>query len=224
VTEAPKNAKGTPRTTKRERLFALAEKNYEPRKATRWPYLLRGERQYRFEGPDRRDLRADLRALWRERNPGENTPSDADLNSVIDDLRQMAGKANPDAPTAEERAEQALAAQGISEIPQDRGLSLVTRLEDSPLPDGYVIPEPYVVAPDGVHLMRRRGRVYPRRLVVAVPRSRLRRPGRRPAGRAGLAGRPHVGLPTHPPGGHQERAQARQRGGRRRAAGHRGRG
>ncbi len=50
-----------PKTTKRERLFALAEKNYVPRKATRWPYLLRGEQQYRFEGPDRRNLRADRR-------------------------------------------------------------------------------------------------------------------------------------------------------------------
>ena len=50
------------------------------------------------------------------------------------------------------------------------------------------------------------------------------RPRRRPAGRAGLAGRPQVGLPAHPPRDHQERAEARQRGGRRRAAGHRGRG
>src|SRR5262249_22122241 len=136
VTKAPKNTKGTPRTAKRERLFALAEKNYEARRATRWPYLLRGERQYRFEGPDRRDLRADLRAVWREANPGENTPSDADLNSVIDDLRRIAAETAPDEPSAEEQADQALAAQGISDIPQDRGLNLVTRLEDSPLPDG----------------------------------------------------------------------------------------
>ena len=45
-------------------------------------------------------------------------------------------------------------AHGISAVPADRGLSLVTRLEDCPLPGEYVIPEPYVVAADGIHLVR----------------------------------------------------------------------
>jgi hypothetical protein len=141
-TAAPGTEQAAPKTTKRERLFALANEAYTPRKATRWPYLMRGERQYRFEGPDRRNLRADLRALWREKNPGENTPSDADLNSVIDDLRQLADKADPDAPTADEASDQVLAARGIGVIPDGRGLDLVTRPDDSPLPRATSSPSP----------------------------------------------------------------------------------
>jgi hypothetical protein len=153
-TAGPEPKQSAQKTNKRERLFALAEKNYAPRKATRWPYLLRGERQYRFEGPDRRSLRADLRALWREEHPGEATPSDADLNSVIDDLRARAEKADPDAPTAEDEESQILAAHGIGETPADRGLGLVSRGDDCPLPDGYVIPEPYLVTADGIHILK----------------------------------------------------------------------
>ena len=59
---------------KAERLLALALEEYEPRRATRWPYLLRGDERFRFEGPDRRRLMADLRAAWRERFPGEAAP------------------------------------------------------------------------------------------------------------------------------------------------------
>ena len=44
----------------------------------------------------------------------------------------------------------------------DRGLGLVTRLDDSPLPEGYVIPEPYIIEPDGVHLMKDDGAGYAR--------------------------------------------------------------
>ena len=39
-----------PRTTKRERLFALATDNYETRRATRWPYLRRGEQAVQVRG------------------------------------------------------------------------------------------------------------------------------------------------------------------------------
>ena len=163
MTETKENArKATAKTTRRERLFVLARENYTPRRATRWPYLIRGEQKYRFEGPERRSLKADLRALWREENPGENTPSDADLNSVIDDLQRLARDADPDEPTAEEEAGQVLAAHGISEMPHDRGLGLVTRLDDSPLPEGYVIPEPYIIEPDGVHLVKDDGAGYAR--------------------------------------------------------------
>ncbi len=153
-TTGPEPKQSAPKTNKRERLFALAEKNYAPRKATRWPYLLRGEQQYRFEGPDRRSLRADLRALWREEHPGEATPPDADLNAVIDDLRARAEKADPDAPTAEDEESQILADHGIGETPADRGLGLVNRGGDCPLPDGYVIPEPYLVTADGIHILK----------------------------------------------------------------------
>ena len=31
---------------------------------------MRGDEQFKFEGPDRRRLLADLRAAWRERYPG----------------------------------------------------------------------------------------------------------------------------------------------------------
>ena len=47
-------------------------------------------------------------------------------------------------------------------MPEDRGLGLVAWLDDSPLPDGYVIPEPYIVASDGVHLMKDDGAKYAR--------------------------------------------------------------
>jgi hypothetical protein len=140
--------------TKRDELFKLASSSYQPRKATRWPYLLRDEDRFRFEGPDRRNLKADLRALWRKEHEGNATPSDADLNSVIDDLRHLAEDADPDPETAEDKADQAFADHGVGQVPADRGLDLVTRLDDCPLPEGYVIPEPYLVAPDGIHLLK----------------------------------------------------------------------
>ena len=136
---------------KAERLLALAREKYEPRRATRWPYLMRGDEQFRFEGPNRRGLMADLRAAWRERFPGEAAPAARDLSAVADDLRRLAEQAEPDQAEAEDQAAELLAALGISAVPPDRGLSLVTRLEDCPLPEGYVIPEPYLVAADGIH-------------------------------------------------------------------------
>ena len=61
------SAPGPRQMPKAERLLALAREKYEPRRATRWPYLMRGDERFRFEGPDRRRLLADLRAAWRER-------------------------------------------------------------------------------------------------------------------------------------------------------------
>ena len=66
---------------KAERLLALAREKYQPRRATRWPYLMRGEERFRFEGPDRRRLMADLRAAWRDRFPGEAAPAARDLSA-----------------------------------------------------------------------------------------------------------------------------------------------
>ena len=60
------------------------------------------------------------------------------------------------------RGRPGLAAHGISEVPNDRGLGLVAQRDDSPLPDGYVIPEPYIIAPDGVHLVKDDGAGYAR--------------------------------------------------------------
>jgi hypothetical protein len=147
---------------KAERLLALAREKYQPRRATRWPYLMRGDERFRFEGPDRRRLMADLRAVWRDRFPGEAAPAARDLSGVTDDLRRLAEQAEPDQADAEDQAEELLAALGISTVPPDRGLSLLTRLEDCPLPEGYVIPEPYLVAADGIHLARDDGAGYVR--------------------------------------------------------------
>ena len=161
MTDQPAVA-GLRRMPKAERLLALAREKYEPRRATRSPYLVRGDEQFRFEGPDRRRLMADLRAAWRERFPGEAAPAARDLSAVADDLRRLAEQAEPDQAEAEDQAAELLAALGISAVPPDRGLSLVTRLEDCPLPEGYVIPEPYLVAADGIHLARDDGAGYVR--------------------------------------------------------------
>ena len=147
---------------KAERLLTLARERYQPRRATRWPYLMRGDERFRFEGPDRRRLLADLRATWRDRFPGEAAPAARDLSAVADDLRRLAEQAEPDQARAEDLAAELMAAHGISAVPHDRGLSMVTRLEDCPLPDEYVIPEPYLVEADGIHLVRDDGAGYAR--------------------------------------------------------------
>jgi hypothetical protein len=161
VTDQPMVARPR-RMPKAERLLTLAREEYEPCRATRWPYLLRGGERFRFEGPDRRRLLADLRAVWRERFPVEAAPAARDLSAVADDLRRLAEQAEPDQAGAEDQAADLLAAHGISTIPHDRGLSLVTELDDCPLPEGYVIPEPYLVAADGIHLARDDGAGYVR--------------------------------------------------------------
>lgn len=46
---------------------------------------------------------------------------------------------------------------GASALPADRGLSLVTMHHGCPLPQGYQIPAPYLVAEDGVHLLKEDG-------------------------------------------------------------------
>jgi hypothetical protein len=142
------------RQAKAKRLHELVQDRYEPHRVTRWPYLMRGDEQFKFEGPDRRRLAADLRAAWRGRYSDEAPPSAQDLNAAIDDLKRLAEHALPDPVSAEDQAAEIIKARGITETPQDRGLGLVTRLDDCPLPDGYLIPEPYVIAPDGVHLMK----------------------------------------------------------------------
>ena len=96
---------------KRERLFALAKAAYEPRRATRWPYLVRNGRTLRFEGADRRDLGADLRDLWREQHPAEAPPSPGDVSEVIADLRLLAMRTDQDAPSAEEVATEIVSAR-----------------------------------------------------------------------------------------------------------------
>ena len=153
MTDKQAETKGR-RQAKAERLHELVQGRYEPRKATRWPYLMHGDEQFKFEGPERRRLHADMRAAWRERYPDEAPPSMQDLNAAADDLRRLAEHADPDPVSGQDQAAELVSAHGIGEVPNDRGLGLVTRLGDCPLPDGYVIPEPYIIAPDGVHLMK----------------------------------------------------------------------
>ncbi len=76
-----------PRISKRERALTLARERYKLGRATRWPYAQHGNRQYRFEGTDRKALAADLRDCWRAQCT-DDPP--ADLNPVIDDLRHLA--------------------------------------------------------------------------------------------------------------------------------------
>jgi hypothetical protein len=144
----------TRRQTKADRLHELTQARYTPHRANRWPYLVHDGEQFKFEGPDRRRLLADMRAAWRERYPDDALPSAQALNAAVDDLRRDAERAESDPATAEDQAAEIIAAHGISEVPNDRGLGLVTRLEDCPVPDDYVIPEPYIVAADGIHLIK----------------------------------------------------------------------
>src|SRR5262249_9071370 len=65
-----------------------------------------------------------------------------------------AGEADPDEPDALDEAEQTLAAHGVAMVPEGRGLELVAHLDHCPLPGGYVIPEPYLVTADGIHLLK----------------------------------------------------------------------
>lgn len=103
-----------PKTTKADRLLALAKERYERHMATRWPYLLREGRQFKFEGSERRDLRANLGALWRDEYSPQSTPSDRDLNKVVDALREWALNADPDPETADDEAGAVVAGHGIA--------------------------------------------------------------------------------------------------------------
>ena len=94
----------TRRPTKAERLHALAQARYTPRRATRWPYLVHDGEQFKFQGPERRRLLADLRAAWREKYPDEAPPSAQDLNAAAEDLRRLAEHADPDPVSPEDLA------------------------------------------------------------------------------------------------------------------------
>ena len=56
---------------------------------------MRGDEQFKFEGPERRRLLADLRAAWRERYPDEAPPAAQDLNAAVEDLRRLAERPTP---------------------------------------------------------------------------------------------------------------------------------
>jgi hypothetical protein len=114
--------------------------------------------------PDvRRDLehiRPDIAEVY-EAEHG-SAPSRAALAEAMTVLIGKARKAEPDPATADERAEGILRANGIGQVGADRGLKLVTGRGACPLPEGYMIPEPYVVAEDGIHLAKDDGSGYAR--------------------------------------------------------------
>jgi hypothetical protein len=98
---APARQRPAPRY---DRLLAIAERNYAPgRMSTGMLYALRGDRRYTYQGQDRRDLRADLRAAWTQKYSGEALTDDV-IRSVIDELRRRAREAVPDEPTVVEQA------------------------------------------------------------------------------------------------------------------------
>ncbi len=109
-----------PKVSKRERALTLAKERYKLGRATRWPYAQHGERQYRFEGTDRKALAADLRDYWRAQC-ADDPP--ADLNPVIDDLRHLALEEEPDPPSPEEQAAELITASGVAPALADWGVA-----------------------------------------------------------------------------------------------------
>jgi hypothetical protein len=93
------------------------------------------------------DIRPDLAAVYMAEHG--QAAARGDLAEAMTVLVGFARRASPDAPTAPEQVSELL-----GQVPGDRGLSLVTKLDDCPLPEGYVVPEPYVVTADGVHLVK----------------------------------------------------------------------
>jgi len=97
-----------PQLSKADRALALARERYQPRMATRWPYALAGTQQYRFEGPDRKALKAWVRDAWKKAYPGDDPLSARMLDDVIEDLRLLAQAAEPDPPSPQEQAAEVL--------------------------------------------------------------------------------------------------------------------
>jgi hypothetical protein len=79
-------------------------------------YARRGDRRYTYEGQDRRDMRAELRAAWSTAHQGEALTDDV-IRAVLDELRRRAHEAEPDEPTAAEQAAE-MAAQ-LATGPED---------------------------------------------------------------------------------------------------------
>ncbi len=98
------------------------------------------------------DIRPDIAAVYVASYGA--APSPAALGNAMTILLGRARQADPDPP---DPVDELLAAHGLARIPADRGLSLVTGQTGCPLPKGYVIPEPYLVAPDGLYLVRADG-------------------------------------------------------------------
>jgi hypothetical protein len=103
--QAPKTQPtGSRQAPRYDRLLAIAEQEYEPgRMSTGLLYARRGERRYTYDGQDRREIRAELRAAWTRKHSGEGLTEDV-IRAVIDELRRRSGQAAPDEPTVAEQS------------------------------------------------------------------------------------------------------------------------
>jgi hypothetical protein len=104
--------------TKRGRAWTLADGRYEVgRTAAGTPYARYGETVYPLSDNARNrktawaDLRADIRAAWREGEEEGEPPSDSDLNEVIADLRHAAAGKDTDPPSSDEVADEIISAR-----------------------------------------------------------------------------------------------------------------
>jgi Domain of unknown function (DUF927) len=98
------------------------------------------------------DIRPDLAAVYVETYGA--APSPTALGNAMTILLGKARRAKSDASDPNDGPYDM---HGRVKIPADRGLSLVTEDEMCPLPDGWVVPAPYIVGPDGIHLVKNDG-------------------------------------------------------------------
>jgi hypothetical protein len=104
------------------------------------------------------DIRPDLAAVFEGTYGTPPSPTAlGNCMSILSTKARQANKARQADPAAPDAADGLLAADRGAGIPGDRGLSLVTQDETCPLPDGYVIPPPYLISPDGIHLVKNDG-------------------------------------------------------------------
>ena len=136
------------------------------------------------------DIRPDIAAVYQSQTG--HAASASALGNAMTHLLGKAREAEPDPPTVQEQVDALLGPAGNGQVPPDRGLEAVKRAGDCPLPDGYTVPEPYIVADDGIHLVKHDGSGYARlpghgsslRVFVDPARTSFR---------SRLAGRPLVG-------------------------------
>ena len=106
------------------------------------------------------DIRPDIAAVYQSQT-GHAAPASA-IGNAMTHLLGKAREAEPDPPSVQEQVDGLLGPAGNGQVPPDRGLEAVKRAGDCPLSDGYMVPEPYIVADDGIHLVKHDGSGYAR--------------------------------------------------------------